>query len=118
VQGLSDGFSLRIVDPGRALRMRGYSGPDAQLTIRVTDESGVAAGTWLVRVSGGQATVEPSSHVPDITLAARELAATFLGTTRTTALLDAGVVTATPEAANALDALLRWPREASSSLHF
>ena len=118
VLGLNDGFSLRVVDPGRALQMRGYSGPDAQLTIRVTDESGVAAGTWLVRISGGRASVERSSQVPDITLGARELAAAFLGTTRTITLRNAGLDISSPEAANALDALLSWPREACSSLHF
>jgi hypothetical protein len=51
-------------------------------------------------------------------LDAKELAAIFLGSTRTITLLEAGLVTASRAAAHALDALLQRPVEASSSLHF
>ncbi len=118
VTGLSDGLSLRILDPARALTLRGYAGPDTELTIEVTDRTGPAAGTWLVRVSDGQAEVDPTSRPADAAMDAMELAAIFLAGTRTTTLLDAGLITASRAAARTLDALLQWPVEASSTLHF
>ncbi len=118
VTGLTDGLSLRILDPARVLTMRGYARPDAELAIDVTDPTGPAAGRWLVRGSNGRAAVDRTSRPADVTLDAKELAALFLGSTRTMTLLDAGLVTATRDAAQALDALLHWPVEASSTLHF
>lgn len=118
VTGMRDGLSLRILSPARAMELRGYSGPDSELTIEMTDSTGPAAGTWLVRSTGGRAEVEATSAPPDITLDARELAAIFLGNTRTSTLRDAGLVTATRDAVDTLDALLQWPVEASSTLHF
>jgi predicted acetyltransferase len=118
VTGLNDGYSLRVVDPARALQLRGYSDPDTELTIDVTDQTGPAAGRWRVVVSGGRAAVEPASGPADVTLDARELAAIFLGSADTSMLLNAGMVTAAPPAAERLDALLRWPVQASSTLHF
>ena len=54
VTGLTDGYSLRVLDPAQALRLRGYAGPDAELAIEVTDRRGRPPG-WLVRVAGGRA---------------------------------------------------------------
>ncbi len=118
VTGLTDGLSLRVLDPARALELRGYSRQDAELTIEVTDQTGPAAGTWVVRVSNGHAKVDATSRSADVTLDAKELAAIFLAGTRTGTLLEAGLVTATRGAAQALDDLLQWPVDASSPLHF
>jgi GNAT superfamily N-acetyltransferase len=118
VDGLDDGLSLRIVDPATALRQRGYSGPDAALAIEVTDRTGLAAGAWLVSVSGGRAAVEPTTRSPDVTMDVGALAAIFLATTRARTLLDAGRIAATASTADTLDSLLRWPVEAASALHF
>ncbi|WP_426562092.1 GNAT family N-acetyltransferase [Angustibacter sp. McL0619] len=118
VTGLNDGYSLRIVDPARALLMRGYSAADAQLAVDVTDRTGPASGRWLIRLSGGRASIEPTSRAADVTLDVAELAASFLGTTNPTTLLSAGRVTASRAAANGLDTLLGWPVQASSTLHF
>jgi predicted acetyltransferase len=118
VTGLTDGLSLRILDPRRALERRGYSGLDSELAIEVTDRTGPAAGRWVVRVSDGRAEVDSTSRPADVTLDAKELAAIFLASTRPTTLLEAGLVTASPGAAHALDALLQWPVAASSALHF
>ena len=118
VTGLTDGLSLRILDPACALKMRGYASLDAELVIDVSDQTGPAAGKWLVGVSGGLAEVVTTSRPADVTLDAKELAAVFLAGTRTTTLLEAGLVTASRAAAQTLDALLHWPVEASSSLHF
>jgi predicted acetyltransferase len=118
VTGLTDGLSLRILDPARALELRGYTNFDSGLAIEVIDQTGTAAGKWFVRVSDGHAEVDTTSRPADVTLDAKELAAIFLGSTRTITLLEAGLVTASRAAAHALDALLRRPVEASSSLHF
>jgi predicted acetyltransferase len=118
VTALTDGLSLRVLDPAAALAMRGYCGPDAELTIKVTDRTGPASGTWVIRVADGRADVEPTSQPADVTLTATGLAAVFLAGTRTTTLLAAGSVTASRRAAHALDALLQWPAEAASPLHF
>jgi predicted acetyltransferase len=118
VTGLTDGYSLRILDPARALQLRGYSGPDAELSIDVIDQTGPAGGRWLVRVTDGRADVEPTARPADVALDATALAAVFLGATQASTLLSAGLVTATSSAAEALDALLRWPVQASSTLHF
>jgi predicted acetyltransferase len=118
VTAVTDGLSLRILDPAQALKLRGYSGPDTDLTIEVIDQAGPASGKWLLRTSGGRAEVDTTSSPADVTLGANELAAIFLATTRTTTLREAGLVTASRGAADALDALLRWPVEASSTLHF
>ena len=118
VTGLTDGLSLRILDPARALKLRGYTSLDSELAIEVIDQTGTAAGKWLVRVSDGHADVDTTSRPADVTLDAKELAAVFLGSTRTITLLEAGLVTASRAATDALDALLQRPVEASSSLHF
>lgn len=118
VTGLTDGLSLRILDPACVLAMRGYAGHDSELAIDVTDQTGPATGRWLLRVSDGHADVDTTSRPADVTLDAKELAAIFLAGTHTTTLLEANLVTASRGAAHALDALLQWPVEASSTLQF
>lgn len=118
VTGLTDGLSLRILDPGAALRSRGYSCPDSEVAVKVVDAAGPAAGSWRVRVEGRRADVVEQSATPDVTLNARELAAIFLGATRTTALLDAGLISASRDAAEVLDRILAPPIDAASGLHF
>ncbi|GAB3591665.1 GNAT family N-acetyltransferase [Angustibacter peucedani] len=118
VTGVADGFSLRVLDPLRALQMRGYVGPDAQLVLDVVDRTGGAAGRWSVRVEAGRATVEASSGAADVTLDVADLAAVYLGAVKPSTLRRAGRVTASDDAVTVLDALLRWPVEPASTLHF
>ncbi|GAA4353781.1 GNAT family N-acetyltransferase [Angustibacter luteus] len=118
VTGMSDGYSLRILDAATAMRLRGYSGPDAEIAIDVEDPGGPTAGRWLLQVSGGRAAVETTARPADLTMDVQALAAAFLGTTAATVLHGAGLVTGSQAAARALDDLLRGPVAASSSLHF
>lgn len=117
VTAVTDGYSLRVLDPARALAMRGYSCPDTSLVIEVADGTGAASGRWLLAVTRGRATVEPTARAADVRLGARELAALFLAGTRADALHAAGLL-ADGRDARILDDLLRWPVEARSGLHF
>jgi predicted acetyltransferase len=77
---VSDAIWIRIVDVPAALTARGFAA-DGELVIDVTDDFlPEAAGRWRLRVTGGQATVEPTTDSPDLALDTTDLAAAYLGT--------------------------------------
>ena len=75
----ADGLYLRILDVVETLRVRRYL-TDADLVIDVLDPvlAGVA-GCYAVRIRDGRAQVARTRKAPDLTLAARDLAAVYLG---------------------------------------
>jgi len=67
-------------------------------------------GLWNLRVSAGVARVSRSERRPDLTLATRELAASYLGGTSLNAIHRAGLVEEhTAGSVAALSAAFSWP---------
>jgi len=76
---LVDGLWLRILDLPAALTAREYSA-DADAVIEVTDEQLPAnAGTWRLRISGGEASLSRTDDAADIALTIQDLSAAYLG---------------------------------------
>ncbi|MDJ1138253.1 GNAT family N-acetyltransferase [Streptomyces iconiensis] len=102
---------VRLIDVGAALEARSWAAP-ADLVLEVTDETVPAnAGRHRLTVSPGNPACTPTEERPDLTFAVRDLASCYLGGTRVSDLVAAGVVTEhTPGAADQLDAALRTPR--------
>ncbi|GHC59637.1 GNAT family N-acetyltransferase [Streptomyces flavofungini] len=116
---------LRLVDVRAALLARAWAAP-ADLVLQVTDAQVPANdGRFRLTVSGQDApyegtrapgeeadtyktTYEPTSAPADLTIEVRDLGAAYLGGTRITAAVRAGLATEhTPGTAAALDAALR-----------
>ncbi|HUP83139.1 MAG TPA: GNAT family N-acetyltransferase [Candidatus Limnocylindria bacterium] len=76
---VSDGIWLRIVDVPAALQLRGYA-TDGEIVLDVSDTFlPGAAGRWRLKVSGGKATVEPTTDPADLALDTTDLAAVYMG---------------------------------------
>ncbi|MBT2481314.1 GNAT family N-acetyltransferase [Streptomyces sp. ISL-94] len=101
---------LRLVDVRAALAERSWAAP-VELVLEVTDVRLPAnAGRFRLKAGPGGATYDTARAAADLTLDVRELAACYLGGTRVTELVAAGLVAEhTPGAAAALDAALRTP---------
>ncbi|WP_457971497.1 GNAT family N-acetyltransferase [Arthrobacter sp. D1-17] len=82
---------LRILDSGTALAARRYS-KDGVLTLKVTDALGMANGTWVIEVSGGDARVTPApaGMRPELSLDVGELGSIYLGGVCPVTLASAG----------------------------
>ncbi|HET7168492.1 MAG TPA: GNAT family N-acetyltransferase [Candidatus Limnocylindrales bacterium] len=89
---VNDGMWLRILDVRAALESRGYVG-DGSLVLELTDDSiDSNAGRWRLAVSGGRATVTPTTDAADLELDIRTLAEVYLGAFRFGDLAAAGKV--------------------------
>ncbi|MGW0391445.1 GNAT family N-acetyltransferase [Streptomyces sp. NPDC003042] len=98
---------LRLVDVRAALVARSWAAP-VELVLELADVTLPAnAGRFRLKAGPGGATYEPARAEPDLTLDVRELAACYLGGTRMTELVAAGLVAErTPGTAAALDRAL------------
>ena len=84
---------LRILDLQKALGARRYSA-DGTLVLRVTDSLGLAAGTFALTVTGGEATVTPAPEAePDLSLDVADLGSIYLGAVCPVTLEAAGRIT-------------------------
>jgi len=94
VTTVSDCLWVRLVDVDRALRARHYAAP-CDLVLELTDAlCPWNAGRWRLEVgTDGSPRVRPADTEPDLRCDAADLAATYLGDTRWTALAAAGRVT-------------------------
>ncbi|MFD3776653.1 GNAT family N-acetyltransferase [Streptomyces sp. NPDC058612] len=99
---------LRLVDVRAALTARIWAAP-VELVLELTDARLPAnAGRFRLKAGPDGAAYEPARAAPDLALDVRELAACYLGGTRSAELVAAGLVAEhTPGAAAALDAALR-----------
>ncbi|MET9962007.1 GNAT family N-acetyltransferase [Streptomyces sp. NPDC006326] len=99
---------LRLVDVRAALTARSWAAP-VELVLEVADVRLPAnAGRFRLKAAPGGAAYESTDAAPDLALEARDLAACYLGGTRVTELVAAGLVREhTPGAAAALDTALR-----------
>ena len=76
---VGDGLWLRLVDLPGALTGRSYAGSGVVI-LEVTDAFLPAnAGRWRLEVTGGSATVTPTTDSPDLTLDTADLATVYLG---------------------------------------
>ncbi|MET9324659.1 GNAT family N-acetyltransferase [Streptomyces sp. NPDC003038] len=101
---------LRLVDVRAALTARSWAAP-VEVVLEAADVRLPAnAGRFRLKAGPGGATYERTEAAPDLVLDVRELAACYLGGTRVTELVAAGLVAErAPGAAAALDAALRTP---------
>jgi predicted acetyltransferase len=90
----ADMLWLRILDAEQALAARRYSA-DGTLVLSVIDSLGLAAGTFVLAVSGGEATVTaaPPGAAPELTLDVAELGSMYLGAVCPVTLAAAGKIT-------------------------
>lgn len=99
---------VRILDVPAAFTARGYDGAGT-IALEVEDAFGFAAGTWVLRVADGAATVEKGAAdgIPNLALGVAELSALYLGGVRATDLVFAGRAReVTAGSARAADAVL------------
>ncbi|PPF79873.1 GNAT family N-acetyltransferase [Subtercola sp. Z020] len=119
--GVEDWLWLRVLDVAAAFEARGYA-PDVAgaLTLAVTDDLGYASGTYRLEVLDARATVtRDDTAQPDLTLAAPELAALYLGGVDPRTLRAAARLTEhTPDAARRLAALLTPTAPVYGITHF
>lgn len=115
----ADGLFLRILDVVEALQARRYL-TDASVVLEVVDPVLAAvAGRYRLRIAGGRATVTPTRKTPDVTLAARELAAAYLGGTSIGDLHRAGRVREhSAGAVAAMSGAFGWTRSPHCPDHF
>ena len=109
---LSDATYARIVDVPAALQARTYA-QEVDLVLEVEDSFLPEAGGRF-RLAGGPqgATVSPTDHTPDLSMTARQLAATYLGGITARDLAVAGqLVEHTPGAVQRASAAFAGPRE-------
>lgn len=85
---------LRILDTVQALGARSYSA-DGTLVLSVSDNQGFAAGTFVLEISGGEATVTaaPAGAAPELTLGVADLGSIYLGDVCPVTLTAAGKIT-------------------------
>jgi predicted acetyltransferase len=92
-----DHLWLRLLDVPAALRGRAYA-RDGELTLRVHDRLGHAAGDWRLTVAGGEADVVPLGERtrdrpgPDLELDVADLSGAYLGGVSAEVLRQAGRV--------------------------
>jgi len=92
---------LRVLDTAKALGARRYSS-DGKLVLRVSDTLGLAAGTFTLSVSGGEAKVAaaPDGAEADLSLDVADLGSIYLGAVCPVTLAAAGRISEhTPGAA-------------------
>jgi predicted acetyltransferase len=109
---VGDGIWLRVVDVRAALAARAYARPGV-LVLEVRDAfCPWNAGRWrLVADADGHAVAEPTAGLPDVTLGAADLGATYLGTFTFSELARVGrVVEGTPGALARADRLFAADR--------
>ncbi|MFF3019318.1 GNAT family N-acetyltransferase [Streptomyces sp. NPDC057939] len=99
---------LRLIDVRSALAARDWAAP-VELVLDLSDVRRPAnAGRFRLKAGPDGTAYEPARAEPDLVLDVRELAACYLGGTRMSELVAAGLVAErTPGAAAALDAALR-----------
>ncbi|MFH7599169.1 GNAT family N-acetyltransferase [Streptomyces racemochromogenes] len=99
---------LRLADVKEALTARAWAAP-VELVLELRDARLPSnAGRYRLKAGPGGATYETARASPDLSLDVRDLAACYLGGTRVTELVAAGLVAEhAPGAAAALDAALR-----------
>jgi predicted acetyltransferase len=117
---VGDGIWLRVVDVPAALAARTYGRPGA-LVLEVRDAfCPWNAGRWrLVAGEDGHAVAEQTGGLPDVTLDAADLGATYLGTFKFSELARVGrVVEGTPGALARADALFAADRAPSCGTMF
>lgn len=110
---------LRLVDVEAALTARSWAAP-VELVLEVHDPRLPAnTGRFRLKAGPGGAAYEHADSAADLALDVRELAACYLGGTRVTELVAAGLVREhTPGAAAALDAALATPLPPHTSDEF
>lgn len=95
VTAVNEHLWLRILDPVRSLEARQW-GADGEFSLTVTDDLGIASGTFTVSVSGGVAQVasvgETGGLPLHVTMDATALASWYLGDVSVQTLRDAGRV--------------------------
>ena len=106
---VGDGLWVRLVDVGAALAQRAYARP-VDLVIGVDDETCPwNARRWRLSGDLGGATCEPTRAPADVALAARELAALYLGGEGLAAPAAAGLVRELrPDASRTLSTAMSW----------
>lgn len=89
----ADMLWLRVLDTVRVLGARRYAA-DGTLVLRVTDSLGFAAGTFVLRVAGGEATVTDAADAePELSLDVADLGSIYLGAVCPVTLKAAGRIT-------------------------
>lgn len=87
-----DNLWVRLIDVPSALQSRSYF-HDCDVTVRLTDKHiPDNAGTWRIRVAGGEAQVSPTDDAADLSMDIRHLSSAYLGGTSIEALAAAGLV--------------------------
>lgn len=118
-----DHLWLRILDVKASLEARSYLA-DGRIVLDLVDEFGFAAGSYLVSVDSGSATVTRlGGEVPDgaaaLSMTVNELSALYLGGVPSTTLVAAGRVTELrPGSAQAFDTVFRSSRAPWLSVWF
>lgn len=84
-----DQLWVRVLDTGRALAERGWDRDD-DLVLGVTDDMGLAEGTWRIRVEGGVADVRPSKARPKAVVDVETFGSLYLGGVSAASLAAAG----------------------------
>lgn len=121
VTSVEDVLWLRLLDPKAALEARGYFG-DGSVLLEVADPLGLAAGTWLLEVHGGEGHVRAAESgdaaVPRAELDVAALGSLFLGAVSARTLAAAGGVRASDDALAVLDELFTAGPAPYCSTHF
>ncbi|WP_084102915.1 GNAT family N-acetyltransferase [Demequina sp. NBRC 110051] len=90
---IEDNLWVRVLDVAAALEGRGYAA-DCDVTVAIADpQVPDNAGTWRIRVTGGEATVTRTDDDADLSMSIQELGAAYLGGTSIATLTRAGLVT-------------------------
>ncbi len=97
VADVADHLWVRILDVPAALSARRYE-RDGELVLDIADDMGFAGGRYLMRVTGGEASVGVTSERPDVTLPVSSLGAVYLGHSSARHLALAGKISGDAEA--------------------
>lgn len=116
---VGDALLARLLDVGTALGARSFAA-DGRIAIEVHDDTVRANdGTWELAVSGGQAAVDRTTAVADLTCDARALGSLYLGGTTWDELARAGAVEERRDGALAVaDAMFASHPAPWAPLHF
>lgn len=117
VKGLRDCTWLRVLDPVKALSVRGWQA-NGTAVLEIADDLGFAAGRFRVTVEGRQATVEKTRDVADVHLSVPELGSLYFGAARPRTLAAAGRIGGTRDAIAALDRLFEVDDDVFNNSHF
>ncbi|MGJ6981481.1 GNAT family N-acetyltransferase [Aestuariimicrobium soli] len=117
VKGLRDCTWLRVLDPVKALSVRGWQA-DGTAVLEIADDLGFAAGRFRVTVEGGRASVEKTKDEADVQLGVPELGSLYFGAVRPRSLAAAGRIGGNRDAIAALDRLFEVDDEVFNNSHF